>query len=625
MVGAAFSRPPNSFQSNDALPTVDSFPLGEFSIDEYKPIKVVVIGAGFSGVIAGVRFPQKIPNVDLTIYEKNAGVGGTWFSNRYPGLACDIPSHSYQLTFEAKRDWSSYFAPGAEICKYIEDVAEKYKVMRYVKLSHEVTHATYDEQTGKWHLRVRRANPETGVFEDIEDVADVLVTAFGALSRWQMPDIPGIKDYKGILHHSAGFDPADKTWQEVVDGWKDKRVGIIGVGSSALQLVPALQPRVSRVVNYVRGKTWLAVPFGSMTFSSLLGREPQCKEDFNFSPEEIERLKTDDGYYKKFRWTVENDLNSVHPSTLRETDMQLMAQKIFRENMETKLAKKPWIAEKLMPDFPVACRRLTPGPGYLEALCENNVSAAAAFVFLRASVPEFSHILVAIIGQVDFVTAPIKRFTEHGIETEDGKQQQLDVVFCATGYDTTFQLPLKIVGRNGVELNERWKPHPVSYLSVAVDGFPNLFMSFGPNSGVGSGSLLALMEFEIMYAVQAAAKMQRERLKSIEVKAEALRDFDQYIDSYFPKTVYSENCRSWYKMNKSNGRIVGLWPGSTLHALRALRNPRWEDYNYEQADDIPNRMYWLGDGQTWNEKTMTGDRAWYLQEEYVDQPPVPED
>lgn len=103
--------------------------------------------------------------------------------------------------------------------------------MRYVKLSHEVTHATYDEKTGKWHLRIRRPNPETGAVEEIEDVTDILVTAFGALSRWQMPDIPGIKEYKGILHHSAGFDPEDKTWQEVVDGWKDKRVGIIGVVS----------------------------------------------------------------------------------------------------------------------------------------------------------------------------------------------------------------------------------------------------------------------------------------------------------------------------------------------------------------------------------------------------------
>ncbi|TBU26572.1 FAD/NAD(P)-binding domain-containing protein [Dichomitus squalens] len=581
MAGSTSFRTPQT--ANETVPNVDPYPLGDFSIDEHRPIKVVVIGAGFSGIIAGIRFPQKIPNLDLTIYEKSAGVGGTWFSNRYPGLACDIPSHCYQLTFEVKRDWSSYYAPGAEIRKYIEDVAEKYKVLKYVKLSHEVTHATYNETTGKWHILVRRANPETGALEQIEDVADVVVTAFGALSRWQMPDIPGIDKYKGVLHHSAGFDPADKTWQEVVESWKDKKVGVIGVGSSALQLVPALQPRVARLVNYVRGKTWLSVPFGSNTFAALLGREPKTAEEFKFTPEEIERLRTDDKFYDHFRWTVEHDINSLHSSTLRGTEMQLTAQKVFRQNMEEKLAKKPWIAERLIPDFPVACRRLTPGPGYLEALCEDNV---------------------------EFNSTPIKRFTETGIETIDGKHEDFDVVFCATGYDTTFQLPLKIVGRNGVELNERWKPHPVSYLSVAVDGFPNFFMSFGPNSGVGSGSLLALMEFEIMYAVQATAKLQRERLKSIEVKPEALRDFDQYIDSYFPKSVYSENCRSWYKMNKSDGRIVGLWPGSTLHALKALRHPRWEDYNYEQADPIPNRMYWLGDGQTWNEKTMTGDRTY---------------
>lgn len=158
-----------------------------------------------------------------------------------------LTAPQYQLTFEVKvrfrpftpptvsdtpqRDWSSYYAPGAEIRKYIEDVAEKYKVLKYVKLSHEVTHATYNETTGKWHILVRRANPETGALEQIEDVADVVVTAFGALSRWQMPDIPGIDKYKGVLHHSAGFDPADKTWQEVVEPWKDKKVGVIGVVS----------------------------------------------------------------------------------------------------------------------------------------------------------------------------------------------------------------------------------------------------------------------------------------------------------------------------------------------------------------------------------------------------------
>ncbi|KAI0364846.1 FAD/NAD-P-binding domain-containing protein [Pilatotrama ljubarskyi] len=578
MPGGSISRVSEPNAGSEPAP----YSLGDFCIDEYKPIKVIVIGAGFSGITAGVRFPQKIPGVELTIYEKSAGVGGTWFNNKYPGLACDIPAHCYQLTFEEKRDWSAFYAPGPEIRQYLENVAEKYKLMRYIKLQHEVVHAQYDEPAGKWRLRVRRPNPDSGVLEEIEDSADVLVTAIGSLSRWRWPNIEGLHDFKGELHHSAGFDPNENTWQEVAEAWKDKKVGVIGVGSSALQLVPALQPRVQKLVNYVRGKTWLAVPFASNSFAELLGRDPKSAEDYKFTPEELERFKNDPEFYKNFRFTLETDINSLHSSTLRGSPMQMQAREAFRENMVKKLARKPWIAEKLIPDFPVACRRLTPGPGYLEALCEDNV---------------------------DFVSTHIKRITEKGIETVDGQHQDLDVIFCATGYDTSFQLPFKIIGRDGLDINDKWKPHPVSYLSVAVDGFPNMFMSLGPNSGVGSGSLLALIEYQIMYAVQATAKLQRERYKSIEVKPEALRDFDQYVDAYFPKSVYSEKCRSWYKMGQEEGRVVGLWPGSTLHALKALTHPRWEDYNYELADPVQNRMYWLGDGQTHNEKTLTGDSA----------------
>jgi len=133
-----------------------------------------------------------------------------------------------------------------------------------------------------------------------------------------------------------------------------------------------------------------------------------------------------------------------------------------------------------------------------------------------------------------------------------------------------------------------------------------------------------LVERQIDYAVEAAKKLQRERLKSIEVKKRAVVDFDEYLEAYFPKTVYSDKCRSWYKMGEEDGRIVGLWPGSCLHAVRALEYPRWEDYEYEPADNTRNRMYWLGDGQTYNEKTMTGDLAWYLNDDQVDIPPEPQ-
>ncbi|OBZ65862.1 putative sterigmatocystin biosynthesis monooxygenase stcW [Grifola frondosa] len=542
------------------------FTPGTFSIDEYKPLKVVVIGAGFSGIIAGIS-----------------------------GLSCDIPSHCYQLTFEEKTDWSSFYAPGHEILAYLQSVVDKYKLMRYIKLQHELVHAQYDEPSGKWHLRIRRPAAQEGQFEEFEDTADFFVTAVGALSNWEWPDVQGLKDFKGQLFHSAAFEVGDKTWQEAVKDWKDKKVGVIGVGSSAIQIVPALQPRVAKVCNYVRGKTWLAVPFASPKFLEMMGRDPSS-ENYAFTDKDKQLFEKDPAFYKHFRHELEADINSLHPSTLRGSDQQAVARALFKANMLKKLAKKPWIADYLMPDFPVACRRLTPGPGYLEALCEDNV---------------------------EFIPTHIKRITSDGIETVDGKHEDLDVIICATGFITSFQLPFPIIGRNGVDIREKWRPHPTSYLSICVDGFPNMFMTFGPNSGVGSGSLLVLLEAEIGYAVKAAQKMQRERLKSIEIKMEAVRDYDEYLESYFPKTIYTEKCRSWYKMGKEEGRIVALWPGSCLHGTRALANPRWEDYNYELLDGAKNRMYWLGDGQTYNEKTMTGDRAWYLNDEEVDAPPVP--
>ncbi|KAI0644768.1 FAD/NAD-P-binding domain-containing protein [Trametes meyenii] len=596
MPGGSYSRPPAS--SEDVVPPAQPYTLGDFCIDEYRPLKVIVIGAGFSGILAGIRFPQKIPGVELTIYEKSEEIGGTWYNNNYPGMACDVPAHNYQFSFEQKKDWTTFYPGGPEICQHLRDIVAKHKLMRYIRLQHEVVHAQYDASAGKWRVRVRRPHPETGAPEEIEDNADVLLAAIGVLSRWKWPDISGLHDFKGELLHSAGFECQPKTWQEVAEEWKDKTVAVIGVGSSALQMVPALQPRVKKVVQFVRGKTWLAAPFSGDTVAKLIGRDPAKTGEYRFTPEEIERFKNEPGFFENFRFTIENELNSSFSWTWKNTPLQLQTQEECRKLMEQKLAAKPWLAEKLIPDFPVSCRRLTPGPGYLEALCEDNV---------------------------DFVSSSIKRVDATGIETEDGQRHDVDVIVCATGYDTSYQLPFPILGRDGQALNARWTPHPETYLSVAVDGFPNLFFAVGPNSVIASGTLLPLIEAQIGYAVQAAAKIRRERLKSMEVKREAVKEFDEYLKAYFPRTVFTDRCRSWYKLGKMDGRVVALWPGSMLHGMRVLEHPRWEDYTYERADAAPNRFFFLGDGQTHVEKTLAGDRAWYLHAPYLDVPPLPSD
>ncbi|KAG6883310.1 hypothetical protein C0993_006878, partial [Termitomyces sp. T159_Od127] len=229
---------------------------------------------------------------------------------------------------------------------------------------------------------------------------------------------------------------------------------------------------------------------------------------------------------------------------------------------------------------------------YLEALCEDNVRSLK----LTGSNERRLDAL-----QVDFIPTPIKRITPTGIETEDGKHEDVDILVCATGFDMSFRFGFPIVGRNGVDLSDKNDPYPRTYLAIATEGFPNWFQTLGPNAAVGAGSLLVIVEKQVDYVVAATLKLQRERLKSIE-------------------TVFSEKCRSWYKAGKDVGRVIALWPGSSLHAARALEHPRWEDYNYEPLDGpVKNRMYWLGDGQTVDNKSPNGDKAWYLKD--IDYPP----
>ncbi|PAV15532.1 FAD NAD-binding domain-containing [Pyrrhoderma noxium] len=538
--------------------STNEFTLLNDSIDDDRPYKVVVLGAGLSGILAGIRFRQRMKNIELIIYEKNSGVGGTWYSNKYPGIACDVPAHCYQFTFEEKSDWSAFYSPGPEIREDTERIVRKYQLMPYIKLNHELKHARHKPLLAEY--------------------------------RWDWPDIEGLKGFKGELIHTADWKTDESGWwQSSIANWKDKVVGVIGAGSTTTQVVPTLQPHVKHLYNYVRGKTWLSPPFMVDKISELLNNDPD-KGNYTFSETDKEKLK-DPYFFKRFRRELEQGMQ------VKGTELQLTTQHAFEDHMRGKLKKKPWILDHLMPSFSVTCRRLTPGPGYLEAIQEDNV---------------------------DFVPMLIKRITETGIELVDGTHHSLDIIVCATGYDTSFLFPFEVVGRDGISLRKRYTPHPESYLSLCTDGFPNWFMINGPNSCFGAGSLILVMEKQVDYAVEVAKKMQRERLKSIEPKLEAVKDFDDYIEAYFKTTVFSEGCSSWYKLGKSSGRIVGLWPGSSLHAVKAFKYPRWEDYNYENLEnDHRNRFYWLGDGSTHNEKHMTGDRAWYLNPEEIDYPPVP--
>ncbi|KAJ8115890.1 hypothetical protein ONZ43_g4563 [Nemania bipapillata] len=573
------------------------FTLQDEPLDSHRRMKVRVIGAGYSGIYLGIRIPQRLRNVDLQIYEKNEAVGGTWWVNRYPGVACDVPSHSYQYTFNPNPGWSSFYAPGHEICTYLQDTAERFGAMRFIKLSHEIVSCTWDNESKKWNLVVKRT--DTG--DIFQDDADVLVGARGSLSNPSWPDIPGLKDFSGEVMHSA-------IWNDDYD-FRDKKVGIIGNGSSAIQIVPSLQ-RVegTQLSCFVRSKTWITNPFGDVVMAKL-GLNPK---KFEISLEQRQEFSQNPDKFFEFRKAVELDGNTSHEVTLRDSDMQRGGLALFRQEMQRRLSPKPEIAEFLIPSFGIGCRRPTPGPGYLEALCESNV---------------------------DFITDAIATITPNGVKLLSGRKISLDVLVCATGFQTSRAPPFTITGRGGLTLAERFVPFPEAYLSVAVDSFPNYFIMLGPNSAIGAGSLNCMLEAEGDYIVKCIRKLQKENYAAMTVKPERVRDWREYCHEYFKKTVYTDKCNSWYKSHDGKGdRIIGLWPGSCLHAMETLRAPRWEDFDWESRDGPgANMLRWLGNGWSVthtktdpgqeNGQEYQGDPAWYLEPKFLDVPlgPRPEE
>ena len=395
--------------------------------------------------------------------------------------------------------------------------------------------------------------------------------------------------------------------------FKNKRIGVIGSGSSSIQIVPSLQRLPgTQISTFVRSKTWISPPFGQQFFDNHGFKGSTIPEDLR------KRFADDPEYYHKFRLSVEEDGNGIHAVTMKGTPLQLGAKDMFYQHMKKRLESKPEIFEALIPSFSPGCRRLTPGPGYLEALTEPNVS---------------------------FITAPITRISESAIHTTDGSTYEIDALVCATGFKAGAPPPYPVTGTDGLTLAEKWRDRPVNYLSHSIAGFPNLFTMLGPNSAIGSGSLTSMIETVGDYIVKAIRKVQKDNIAFMVVKQEREVDFTEYVDAYFEGTVFAEECRSWYK-NKGTGEVVGLWPGSALHCIEAMRSPRWEDFEYVYLDELEgadheqglngvgagkgkkraNRLAWLGNGWTVSQLEER-DLAWYLYPEFLNKPdaPLPEE
>ena len=341
-----------------------------------------------------------------------------------------------------------------------------------------------------------------------------------------------------------------------------------------------MQRSVHRLDHYVRGRTWIATTIGA----EEVAQRNDSGSNFTFTRKEIDAWLADPVLYLSYRKRLEADFQAGHIITQRGSAAQTEARAFFTSLMKKALARKPEIAEHLLPDFPPFCKRLTPGPGYLEALSEDNV-----------------HV----------IPTGIERITSTGIQTTDGVHREVDAIVCATGFDTSYKSRFPIYGLHGHSLRERWDHRVESYLSMTIDGFPNLFMLYGPNAGLGTGNLLILFEYVSAYIAQVLSKMQTENILTVQPSPRAVKNFTDFCDEYFAGTVYSEECSSWYKGGTGkNGRVVALWPGSSLHAIQALKRPRSEDFEYEYVDG--NEFGWIGDGWSKGDRVEGADTTYYL-------------
>ena len=316
--------------------------------------------------------------------------------------------------------------------------------------------------------------------------------------------------------------------------------------SSGIQILPSVQPLVKQLITFIRSPTWIAPPAG-MEQKTYADKE---KEVFVNSPSESTKLR-------KLNETQGNHLFWLF---LKETQLQKTTKEDFIKQMKAKLANVPDLHGKLIPSWAVGCRRLTPGTGYLESLSKPNV-------------------------QVKFGT--IASVTRQGIKGVDGEETPLDVLICATGFDTSFRPRFPIYGVEGRNLQDEWGTEARSYMGLAAPKMPNYLHFLGPNSPVGNGPVLIAVEHQADYMLALCDRWQTENIHSFVPKEEAVAAFTTHTHEYMQTTVFSDDCNSWYKSNSKSGRISVLWPGSTLHYLEAIKDPRWDDWHVSAPFPLP--------------------------------------
>ncbi|ETI20637.1 hypothetical protein G647_06979 [Cladophialophora carrionii CBS 160.54] len=525
-----------------------------------RKIRVICVGAGAAGLLVAYKLKKSFKDYELVCYEKNPGVGGTWFENRYPGCACDIPAHSYTYSFEPNPNWSTFYAYAPEIRKYFEDFATKYELHPFIKLNSRVQSAVWVEEKGIYEVEIDVEG------QKVDDWCHVFINGTGFLNDWKWPKIEGLHDFQGTMLHSADWDTS-------VD-YADKRVAVIGTGSSAIQIIPQVQKTAKKVTAFMRSVTWISPPVGGNILEEDKKHSPDESQKENpqaqywYTEEEKRTFREDRQALFDYRYKLESGFNSRFDLFIAGSETSKMAEKLIREEMHRRIGPgHDELKERLIPKWAPGCRRLTPGDGYLEALVKDNVEP---------------------------VHNEITKITSTGLVDDTGRLHEVDILVCATGFNLAFAPRFKVLGVDGVNMADEFNPEPHVYLAVTVPKFPNYFVINGVRGNWANGSALPSHEVQVEYILQCVKRMQEEGIRALEVKMEPVKQLYEHIDAWHLGSVWNLDCKSWYKNNIPGGKLW-IWAGSNLHYMKTMKVVRWEHYNFRYFNN--NMWSFLGNGR----------------------------
>ena len=457
-----------------------------------------IIGSGFGGLSVAIEL-QNAGYTDLRLWERADAIGGVWRDNTYPGAACDVPSPLYSFSYEPSTDWSTRYAGQAEILRYIRTTAEKYGITPRVQLNRDVVAARYDDESATWTVRFA---------DDTEQTVDLLVSAVGQLSHPVLPAIEGIDTFEGISFHSA-------RWDHDVD-LAGLRVAVVGTGASAIQFIPHVAAEVAELTVFQRTPSYI-LP----------------KPDQTFGPTYQRVLRTVPGALRAERagwWGVAEQFSrGLDDDSLVGKGIATLAGQHLKARI-----KDPELRAKLTPDYPVGCKRILFANSYYPAIAQPHVRLV-------------DHGITAV--------------TPTGVQTADGTVHDVDVIIYATGFDAQeFLESIDITGVGGRKLAEQWVDGARAYLGIYVPNFPNLLVTYGPNTNLGGGSIVYMLEAQARHMRQAVDRLVAGSYRTVEVTPEAEEAYDRDVQGKLSHSVWA-HCDSWYR--HASGRITSNWPGST--------------------------------------------------------------